>query len=85
MWCENEWKMAATIVHTNKCLKVDKAIFSVIQLTVLLLQALHIVSDLEQPYQIILDQDVIRAIRINADFAEGIFKWHDITISMQEH
>ena len=31
--------------------------------------------NVEQPYEIILGQDVIWAIKINADVAEGVFWW----------
>ena len=41
--------------------------------------------DTKQPYQITLGQDVIKAIKINADVAEGVFKWQGIVKAMPRH
>ena len=74
---ESEWKMVAGMIRISKCLKIKKATLPRITVSqqFYFLQSLHIMPNTEQLYQIILDHDVIQAIKIDANVAEGIFWW----------
>ena len=67
--------MVAGIMRTSECLKIEKAMLPSITVSQRFYfpQALHIMPNTEQAFQIILGQDVIWAIKINADVAEGVF------------
>ena len=84
---ENEWKKAAGIMRTVKCLKIEKALLPSITASYQLCfpQAFRIMPDTEQCYQIILGQDVIRATQMDANVEKGMFKYQDIIKPMPKH
>ena len=77
---ESEWKTAVGVTQTNKYLKVQRAMLPSITISwwFNFPWALHNIPKTEQQYQIILGNNVIRAIEIHADMVEGIFEWHVI-------
>ena len=81
---ESEWKTAAAVVQINEYLWIKKVILPSITISWQLYfpQTLHIMPYIKQLYQIIFNQDAIRAIKINVDVAEGISKKQEIVKSM---
>ena len=63
---ESEWKTMAGVMQKSGCLKIEKAVLPSIMVSRWFYspQALHIMPNTEQPYQIILGQDFIRAIKL---------------------
>ena len=84
---ESKWKTVTGVNRTNECLKIDNTMLPSILVSwqFYFPEAIHIMPNIKQPYQIILGQDVIRAKKINADVAEGIFKWQRISKPMPRH